>query len=229
MRPLASLPNGKEIWILSDSRSAIQHSSNWQSGRNNVGVSILTELKRLSTSHQIHLQWIPSQTDLEGNEIADTLTKADACEDARALKCARTVLLSRPRLLTSSSVPRAHQVGFSRRSLAGVGLSESSSRSHGSQGSRSRARARCCFYRVVGSSADGTNDLACKRVDVHYIRQRLKSSRWCGIEMRTWDAMASVSLLPSSYIPVPQNSENPSANSKIHKRDDYPQIVGRLW
>ncbi|GFW69662.1 putative RNA-directed DNA polymerase from transposon BS [Trichonephila clavipes] len=77
---LASLPNGKEIWILSDSRSAIQHLSNWQSVRDNVGVSILTELKRLSTSHQIHLQWIPSHKDLEGNEIADTLAKAGACE-----------------------------------------------------------------------------------------------------------------------------------------------------
>ncbi|GFX98670.1 RNase H domain-containing protein [Trichonephila clavipes] len=29
---LASLPTGKEIWILSDSRSAIQHLSNWQTG-----------------------------------------------------------------------------------------------------------------------------------------------------------------------------------------------------
>ncbi|GFW31177.1 RNase H domain-containing protein [Trichonephila clavipes] len=42
---LASLPTGKEIWILSDSRSAIQHLSNWQSVRDNVGVSILIELK----------------------------------------------------------------------------------------------------------------------------------------------------------------------------------------
>ncbi|GFU17152.1 RNase H domain-containing protein [Trichonephila clavipes] len=70
----------KEIWILSDSRSAIQHLSNWQSVRDNVGVSILTKLKRLSTSHQIHLHWIPSHKDLEGNEIADILAKAGACE-----------------------------------------------------------------------------------------------------------------------------------------------------
>ncbi|GFW21678.1 RNase H domain-containing protein [Trichonephila clavipes] len=77
---LASLPTGKEIWILFDSRSAIQHLSNWQSERDNVGVSILTKLKRLSTSHQIHLQWIPSHIDLEGNEITDTLAKAGACE-----------------------------------------------------------------------------------------------------------------------------------------------------
>ncbi|GFT85004.1 RNase H domain-containing protein [Trichonephila clavipes] len=77
---LAFLPNGKEIWILSDSRSVIQHLSNWQSVRDNVGVSILTKLKRLSTSHQIHLQWIPSYMDLEGNEIADTLAKAGTRE-----------------------------------------------------------------------------------------------------------------------------------------------------
>ncbi|GFW82820.1 RNase H domain-containing protein [Trichonephila clavipes] len=77
---LASLPNGKEIWILSDSGSAIQPLSNWQRVRDNVGVSILTKLKRLSTSHQIHLQWIPPHIDLEGNEIADTLAKAGAHE-----------------------------------------------------------------------------------------------------------------------------------------------------
>ncbi|GFW64360.1 RNase H domain-containing protein [Trichonephila clavipes] len=38
------------------------------------------KLKRLSISHQIHLQWIPSHIDLEGNEIADTFVKAGACE-----------------------------------------------------------------------------------------------------------------------------------------------------
>ncbi|GFW44917.1 putative RNA-directed DNA polymerase from transposon X-element [Trichonephila clavipes] len=77
---LASLQNGREIWILSDNRTAIQRLSNWQSVRDNVGVSILIKLKRLSTSHQIHLQWIPSHVDLEGNEIEDTLAKAGACE-----------------------------------------------------------------------------------------------------------------------------------------------------
>ncbi|GFX34039.1 transposable element Tc3 transposase [Trichonephila clavipes] len=75
----------KEIWILSDSRSAIQHLPYWQSVRDNVGVSILTKLKRLFTSHRIHLQWIPSHIDLEGNETADTLAKAGACEDQTLL------------------------------------------------------------------------------------------------------------------------------------------------
>ncbi|GFV79159.1 uncharacterized protein TNCV_2613451 [Trichonephila clavipes] len=75
----ASRPYGKKIWILSD-RSSIQHLSKWQSVRDNVGVSILTKLKRLSTSHQIYLQWIPSHIYLERNEVADTLAKAGACE-----------------------------------------------------------------------------------------------------------------------------------------------------
>ncbi|GFX41441.1 RNase H domain-containing protein [Trichonephila clavipes] len=52
----------------------------YTSVRDNARVSILTKLKRLSTSHQIHLQWIPSHRDLEGIEIADTMAEADACE-----------------------------------------------------------------------------------------------------------------------------------------------------
>lgn len=48
--------------------------------RDFVGVTILNKLIRLSLSHQIHLQWIPSHVDLEGNEIADTLAKAGAGE-----------------------------------------------------------------------------------------------------------------------------------------------------
>ncbi|GFT60882.1 RNase H domain-containing protein [Trichonephila clavipes] len=83
MRPLVLLhlfhmEKRFEYW--SDSRSAIQHLSNRQRVGDNVRVSILTKLKRLSTSHQIYLQWIPSRIDLEGKEIADTLAKAGACE-----------------------------------------------------------------------------------------------------------------------------------------------------
>ncbi|GFX18654.1 RNase H domain-containing protein [Trichonephila clavipes] len=59
------------------SRNAIKHMSNWQSVSD--GVSILIKLRRLSTARQIHLPWIPCHEDLEGNEIADSLAKADAC------------------------------------------------------------------------------------------------------------------------------------------------------
>ncbi|GFW17920.1 RNase H domain-containing protein [Trichonephila clavipes] len=72
----------EEIWILYliVEVQYTQHLSNWQSVRDNVGVSVLTKLKRLYTSHQIRLQWMPSHIDLEGYEIADTLAKAGTCE-----------------------------------------------------------------------------------------------------------------------------------------------------
>ncbi|GFV94109.1 RNase H domain-containing protein [Trichonephila clavipes] len=143
----ASLPNEKEIWILSDSRSAIQQLSNWQNVRDNVGVSILIKLKRLFTSHQIHLPWIPSHIDLEGNEIEDTLAKAGACEVPESSSplaffeiFSRTKYQNKTAWITPIRPPRvslpatpAHileclgltKQDFSRRSLAGVGLSES--------------------------------------------------------------------------------------------------------
>ncbi|GFW47542.1 hypothetical protein TNCV_3177061 [Trichonephila clavipes] len=53
------------------------------------------------------------------DHILKIQTVARFFADARALKCAQTVLLLHPR------VPRAHQAGSSRRFHAGAGLSES--------------------------------------------------------------------------------------------------------
>ncbi|GBM77056.1 hypothetical protein AVEN_79065-1 [Araneus ventricosus] len=41
-------------------------------------MNILNKLKSLSVSYQIHLQWIPSHVNIQGNEIADALSKAGA-------------------------------------------------------------------------------------------------------------------------------------------------------
>ncbi|GBN88423.1 hypothetical protein AVEN_88445-1 [Araneus ventricosus] len=41
-------------------------------------VNILNKLKSLSVSYRIHLQWIPSHVNIQGNEIADALAKAGA-------------------------------------------------------------------------------------------------------------------------------------------------------
>ncbi|GBN03981.1 hypothetical protein AVEN_43771-1 [Araneus ventricosus] len=38
----------------------------------------LTNLKSLSVSYRIHLQWTPSHVNIQGNEIADALVKAGA-------------------------------------------------------------------------------------------------------------------------------------------------------
>ncbi|GFX71440.1 gag-pol [Trichonephila clavipes] len=66
------------IWILSDSRSAIQHLSNWHKMGDNTGVAILEKLKRLLSFREIHQQWVPLYINIAGNEIADALAKDGA-------------------------------------------------------------------------------------------------------------------------------------------------------
>ncbi|GFU80087.1 uncharacterized protein TNCV_579671 [Trichonephila clavipes] len=61
--------------MLSDSHGAIQHLFNWHKVGNNIGLAILEKLKRLSSSLEIHLQWIPLHVNITGNEIADSLAK----------------------------------------------------------------------------------------------------------------------------------------------------------
>ncbi|GBM37925.1 hypothetical protein AVEN_72839-1 [Araneus ventricosus] len=41
-------------------------------------MNILDKLKSLSVSYRIHLQWILSHVNIQGNEIADALAKAGA-------------------------------------------------------------------------------------------------------------------------------------------------------
>ncbi|GFV07663.1 RNase H domain-containing protein [Trichonephila clavipes] len=73
---IESLPQLQDIWIFSDSRSAIQCLANWHNMRDRTGTDILKMLERLSLSHQIHFQWIPSHVNIAGNEIADSLARA---------------------------------------------------------------------------------------------------------------------------------------------------------
>ncbi|GBO36037.1 hypothetical protein AVEN_207010-1 [Araneus ventricosus] len=65
-----------EIWLLTDSRSSIQHLANRHRVRDNIGINILNKFKSLSASYRIHLQLIPSHVNIQGNEIADALAKA---------------------------------------------------------------------------------------------------------------------------------------------------------
>ncbi|GBM39240.1 hypothetical protein AVEN_62114-1 [Araneus ventricosus] len=77
---LLSLSCSNEIWILTDSRSSIQHLANWHRVRDNTGMNILNKLKSLSVSYRIHLQWIPSHVNIQGNELADALAKPSAAD-----------------------------------------------------------------------------------------------------------------------------------------------------
>ncbi|GFX14773.1 RNase H domain-containing protein [Trichonephila clavipes] len=79
LNSIESIPQPYDIWIFSDSRRAI-YLANWHNGRDRTGTDILKILKRLSLSHQIHFQWIPSHVNIAGNEIADSLARAGAGE-----------------------------------------------------------------------------------------------------------------------------------------------------
>ncbi|UYV80245.1 hypothetical protein LAZ67_18002138, partial [Cordylochernes scorpioides] len=67
--------NYQDIWILTDSRSAIQHLSHTGELRDKVSRNIIVYLQKLSKTSKIHLQWIPSHVGIEGNEAADVLAK----------------------------------------------------------------------------------------------------------------------------------------------------------
>ncbi|GFX16179.1 putative RNA-directed DNA polymerase from transposon BS [Trichonephila clavipes] len=70
-----------EIWILCDSRSAIQHLSDWTNVGDKTSVSILKNLKELSQQHDFYFQWIPSHIGLFGNDTADLLAKEGVTEN----------------------------------------------------------------------------------------------------------------------------------------------------
>ncbi|GFW69737.1 RNase H domain-containing protein [Trichonephila clavipes] len=64
-----------ELWILSDSRSSLQHLNNWTQVGDKTSISILHNLKLISKHHDVHFQWIPSHVDIFGNEQADRLAR----------------------------------------------------------------------------------------------------------------------------------------------------------
>ncbi|GFS83662.1 putative RNA-directed DNA polymerase from transposon BS [Trichonephila clavipes] len=81
LRIIKMVTSPDEIWILCDSRSAIQHLSDWTNVGDKTSVSILKNLKELSQQHEIYFQWIPSHNGLFGNDTADLLAKEGVTED----------------------------------------------------------------------------------------------------------------------------------------------------
>ncbi|GFX45043.1 putative RNA-directed DNA polymerase from transposon BS [Trichonephila clavipes] len=81
LRIIKTITSPDEIWILCDSRSAIQHLSDWTNVEDKTSVSILKNLKELSQQHEIYFQWIPSHIGLFGNDTADLLAKEGVTEN----------------------------------------------------------------------------------------------------------------------------------------------------
>ena len=75
LKSIARDTDTKYIWILTDSRSSIQHLQNYQDVHDATGIHILQQLRELSQKIDIHFQWIPSHVGIQGNEIADSLAK----------------------------------------------------------------------------------------------------------------------------------------------------------
>ncbi|GFT59928.1 RNase H domain-containing protein [Nephila pilipes] len=80
LNKILSFPNSGSIRNLTDCRSTILHLSKWLRVGDNTAVANLKEPKRLSLSHEIHVQWIPLHINIAVNEIADTLAKHGAGE-----------------------------------------------------------------------------------------------------------------------------------------------------
>ncbi|GBO30305.1 hypothetical protein AVEN_47890-1 [Araneus ventricosus] len=68
------------VWILSDSRSSIQHLKDWNNVGDRTSISILKLLRHIGVDHEVHLQWIPSHVDIYENEVADNLAKQGTAE-----------------------------------------------------------------------------------------------------------------------------------------------------
>ncbi|GFV48976.1 RNase H domain-containing protein [Trichonephila clavipes] len=139
-----------EIWILTDSRSSIQHLSNWPSIGDSTSRSIPHLFQRLSDRHPIHLQWVPSHIGLLGDEVADDLAKAAISnpvdpEDHMVLTLTEIYSRAKELICRTWVVPPVHPRYFQRH--PGSTISFKSSRSYETAFSRfSTGHLRCMNF-----------------------------------------------------------------------------------
>ncbi|GFW34673.1 RNase H domain-containing protein [Trichonephila clavipes] len=67
--------DSNNIWILTDSRSTIQHLQDWTRVDDLESIRINNKLKTIAKYRDVHFQWIPSHVNVPGNEVADFLAK----------------------------------------------------------------------------------------------------------------------------------------------------------
>ncbi|GFS47108.1 RNase H domain-containing protein [Trichonephila clavipes] len=68
------------IWILTDSRSSIQHLQNWTRVDDPGIIRITNKLRTITKYGDVHFQLIPSHVNVPGNEVADFLAKRRCSE-----------------------------------------------------------------------------------------------------------------------------------------------------
>ena len=81
-------------------------------------------LNSLSQSKVVHLQWIPGHSSLPGNDLADSLAKADASLDPFSISVSLAPLISFQRLSLYTSWRRSVQSGFFQHQIPSVSPEE---------------------------------------------------------------------------------------------------------
>ncbi|GFW34183.1 LLGL scribble cell polarity complex component 2 [Trichonephila clavipes] len=65
----------KDVWILTDNYTSVQHLSNWTSKVDQTSFDILNLLNWTSSNHHLHFQWVLSHMRIDSNEKADLLAR----------------------------------------------------------------------------------------------------------------------------------------------------------
>lgn len=110
--------HSRDIWILTDSRSSIQHLSNWSTVGDQTSLDILKLLESLSPDHTVHFQWIPSHVGVEGNEKADFLARSGSEEGVNPggeLTFSEISSLAKIKINKLTKIPPNHSWYFAKR------------------------------------------------------------------------------------------------------------------
>ncbi|GFY15094.1 RNase H domain-containing protein [Trichonephila clavipes] len=82
LKSILNKTDSSNIWILTDSRSAIQHLQDWTRADDLVSIRIINKLKTIAKYRDVHFMWIASHVNVPGNEIPDFLVKRGCSEIA---------------------------------------------------------------------------------------------------------------------------------------------------
>ncbi|GFU02715.1 putative RNA-directed DNA polymerase from transposon BS [Trichonephila clavipes] len=82
IKSILNKTDSSNIWILTDSRSAIQLLQDWTRVDDLVIIRIINKLKTIAKYRDVHFQWIPSHVNVPRNEVPNFLAKRGCSEIA---------------------------------------------------------------------------------------------------------------------------------------------------
>ncbi|GFU79134.1 autophagy protein 5 [Trichonephila clavipes] len=102
----------RDIWILTESRAATQHLSQWTTVGDRSSLNILDVVVRLSS---VYFQWVPSHIGLNDYEIVSSLATAEALRGDACLTFSQLSSIKRMELNALWRVPPTHPWYFGRK------------------------------------------------------------------------------------------------------------------